>query len=51
MRATIKHKEPIQEEEEGKRDFPSSYTQVKEENVQINEEKTLEWMDVEITNK
>ena len=52
MRVTNKQKQPIHQEEEGeKRDFPTSYTEVKEDNRQINEEKDPKWMDTEIMTK
>ena len=52
MRVTSKKKKPIpQEEEEGKRDFPTSYIEFNEENRQINEGKARKWMDAKINTK
>ena len=46
MRETTKKKEPLQEEEEeGKKDFPTQYIEVKEDEKEINEKNTLNgWM-------
>ena len=53
MRVTTKKKEhiPQQEEEKGKRDFPTSYIEVKEKNRQLNKEKSPKRMDVKIKTK
>ena len=40
-----------EEEEKGKRDFPIQYTKVKEEDGQIDEKNSLEWMDTDIKTK
>lgn len=52
MKILAKKKElSHQEEGGGKRVFLASYTFVKEDDRQINEEKAPEWMDVEIKTK
>ena len=49
MRVEVEQNEPTQlEEEEGKKDFRPSYIGVKEDNIKINEDKALEWMEADI---
>ena len=52
MRVEVEQNEPTQlEEEEGKKYFRPSYTEVKEHNREINEEKPPKWMEVDIKTK
>lgn len=52
LRVTTEHIKPSQlEEEERHKDFKFSYTKLKEDNKQVKEEKSLEWMEAEIKTK